>query len=120
MAGTEATPENAPALMEEFGGAARMLGAVIRNTVNPTQLGAGYKVNVILTEATAHIDGRFLPGYEDEFFDTLRELCGEGVEWDFLSHQQPWETPYDGDLVAAMTRSILAEGPRGASWRPTR
>ena len=55
-----------------------MLGAVIRNTANPTMLGAGYKVNVIPTEATAHVDGRFLPGYEDEFFDTLAELCGEG------------------------------------------
>lgn len=113
LAGTEATPENAQSLIEEFGGAARMLGAVIRNTVNPTQLGAGYKVNVIPTEATAHIDGRFLPGFEEEFFTTLRELCGEGIEWEFLSHQQPWETPYDGDLVAAMTRSILAEDPDG-------
>ncbi|WP_137291877.1 M20/M25/M40 family metallo-hydrolase [Nocardioides dongxiaopingii] len=113
LAGTEATPQTAPALIEEFGGAARMLGAVIRNTVNPTQLSAGYKVNVIPTEATAHLDGRFLPGYEDEFFQTLRELCGDGVEWDFLSHQQPWETPYDGDLVGAMTRSILAEDPEG-------
>ncbi|WP_310530309.1 M20/M25/M40 family metallo-hydrolase [Nocardioides sp.] len=93
IAGTEATPENAEALIEEFGSAARMLGAVIRNTANPTQLGAGYKVNVIPTEATAHIDGRFLPGYEDEFFDTLRALAGEGIEFDNLSHQQPWETP---------------------------
>ena len=62
LAGTEATPENAEALVEEFGGAARMIGAVIRNTCNPTMLGAGYKVNVIPTEATAHVDGRFLPG----------------------------------------------------------
>ena len=111
LAGTEATPENAEALVEEFGGAARMLGAVIRNTANPTMLGAGYKVNVIPTEATAHVDGRFLPGYEDEFFATLAELCGEGVDVDFLSNQQPWETPYDGDLVDAMTRSLLAEDP---------
>ena len=80
MAGTEATPDNAEALVEEFGGAARMMGAVIRNTANPTMLGAGYKVNVIPTEATAHVDGRFLPGFEDEFFDTIAELCGEGVE----------------------------------------
>jgi acetylornithine deacetylase/succinyl-diaminopimelate desuccinylase-like protein len=109
IAGTEATPENAEALVEEFGSAARMMGAVIRNTANPTMLGAGYKVNVIPTEATAHVDGRFLPGYEDEFFDTLAELCGEGIERSYLSHQQPWETPYDGDLVDAMTRSILAE-----------
>ena len=111
IAGTEATPENAESLIEEFGSAARMLGAVIRNTANPTQLGAGYKVNVIPTEATAHVDGRFLPGYEDEFFDTLRALAGDGIEFDFVSHQQPWETPYDGDLVAAMSRSLLAEDP---------
>ncbi|GAA4745338.1 M20/M25/M40 family metallo-hydrolase [Nocardioides endophyticus] len=109
LAGTEATPENAEALVEEFGGAARMMGAVIRNTCNPTMLGAGYKVNVIPTEATAHVDGRFLPGYEDEFFATLATLVGDDIEIDYLSHQQPWETPYDGDLVDAMTRSILAE-----------
>jgi acetylornithine deacetylase/succinyl-diaminopimelate desuccinylase-like protein len=111
LAGTEATPDNAEALVEEFGTAARMMGAVIRNTANPTMTQAGYKVNVIPTEATAHVDGRFLPGYEDEFFDTMAELCGEGVERSNLSHQQPWETPYDGDLVAAMTRSLLAEDP---------
>ena len=111
LAGTTATPENAEELIEEFGDASRMLGAVIRNTANPTQLDAGYKVNVVPTEATAHIDGRFLPGYEDEFFATLAELCGENVSIDFLSHQQPWETPYEGSLVDAMSRSILAEDP---------
>ena len=89
-------PDNAEALVEEFGGATRMLGAVISNTVNPTMLGAGYKVNVIPTEATAHVDGRFLPGYEDEFFATLASCCGDGVDVEFLSNQQPWETPYDG------------------------
>lgn len=113
IAGTEATPENAETLVGEFETSARMLGAVIRNTTNPTMLEAGYKVNVIPTEATAHVDGRFLPGYEDEFFATLAELCGEDVGYEFVSHQQPWETPYDGPLVDAMTQSILAEDPDG-------
>ncbi|MBO0846671.1 MAG: M20/M25/M40 family metallo-hydrolase [Nocardioides sp.] len=113
IAGTEATPENAEQLVEEFGGAARMLAAVIRNTANPTMLNAGYKVNVIPTEATAHVDGRFLPGFEDEFIDTIAELCGEGIERSFVSHQQPWETPYEGDLVDAMSRCLLAEDPNG-------
>jgi len=111
LAGTEATPENAEALVEEFGSAARMLGAVIRHTTNPTMLGAGYKANVIPTVATAHIDGRFLPGFEDEFFTTLAELVGDGIEVEYLSNQPPWETPYDGDLVDAMHRSLLAEDP---------
>ena len=111
LAGTEATPDNAEALVEEFGSAARMIGAVIRNTANPTMLAAGYKVNVIPSEATAHVDGRFLPGYEDEFFATLAELAGDTISIDAVSHQPPWETPYDGDLVDAMTRSLVAEDP---------
>ena len=66
---------------------------------------------MIPTEATAHIDGRFLPGYEDEFFATLAELCGDTVVAERSSHQPPWEMPYDGDLVDAMTRALLAEDP---------
>ncbi len=111
LAGTDVTPENARDLVEEFGGATRMLGAVLSNTTNPTMLSAGYKVNVIPTEATAHIDGRSLPGYEDEFFQTLAELCGEDIKIDYVSNQEPWETPYDGALVDTMTRSLLAEDP---------
>jgi acetylornithine deacetylase/succinyl-diaminopimelate desuccinylase-like protein len=111
LVGTEATPDNAEALVDEFGTATRMLAAVIRNTTNPTMLNAGYKVNVVPTEATAHVDGRFLPGYEDEFFATLAELCGEHIDVEYVSKQPPWEMPYDGDLVEAMGRSILAEDP---------
>ena len=65
LAGTEATPENAEELVEEFGPAARMLGAVIRHTTNPTMLQAGSKVNVVPGQASAQVDGRFLPGHED-------------------------------------------------------
>lgn len=111
LAGVEATPQNAEALVEEFGSAARMLGAVIRNTTNPTMLDAGYKVNVVPGEATAHVDGRFLPGFEDEFFATLAHIVGEDVRIDYVSKQAGLETTFDGDLVDAMTSSILAEDP---------
>ncbi|WGL50826.1 M20/M25/M40 family metallo-hydrolase [Nocardioides sp. BP30] len=117
LVGTEATPENAQTLIEEFGPAARMIGATLSHVTNPTMLDAGYKVNVIPTEATAHVDGRFLPGYEDEFFAELARLCGEGVDIDFVSNQKPWETPYEGRLVDVMTRSLLAEDP-GAAVAP--
>jgi acetylornithine deacetylase/succinyl-diaminopimelate desuccinylase-like protein len=111
LAGVEATPENAEALVEEFGSAVRMLGAVIKNTANPTMLSAGYKVNVVPGEATAHVDGRFLPGYEDEFFATLAELVGDGISIDYVSKQSGLETTFDGDLVDAMTASLLDEDP---------
>jgi acetylornithine deacetylase/succinyl-diaminopimelate desuccinylase-like protein len=111
LAGTEATPENAEALVDEFGTATRMLGAVLRNTTNPTMLNGGYKVNVIPTEATAHVDGRFLPGFEDEFFATLAELVGDDIEIRWVSKQPPWEVSYEGELVDAMTRCLLEEDP---------
>lgn len=111
LADTEATPDNAVSLIEEFGDAARMIGAVLRNSINPTMLEAGYKVNVVPSEATAYVDGRFLPGYEDEFFATLAELCGDDVSVDYVSNQPPWEMPYEGALVDAMQQSILAEDP---------
>jgi acetylornithine deacetylase/succinyl-diaminopimelate desuccinylase-like protein len=72
---------------------------------------AGYKVNVVPTEATAYVDGRFLPGFEDEFFSTLAELVGEGIDVDYVSNQRPWEMPYEGDLVDAMSRCLVAEDP---------
>jgi acetylornithine deacetylase/succinyl-diaminopimelate desuccinylase-like protein len=117
IAGTEATPENAESLVEEFGSAVRMIGAVIRHSTNPTMLEAGYKVNVVPGEATAHVDGRFLPGYEDEFFDTLAELVGENISIDWVSKQHALETTFDGDLVDAITASILDEDP-GARVAP--
>jgi len=114
LVGTEATPENAESLIEEFGPAARMIGATLRHVTNPTMLGAGYKVNVIPTEATAHVDGRFLPGYEDEFFAELARLCGDGVDVEFLSNQKSWESPYEGRVVDAIAHSLLAEDPDAA------
>lgn len=111
LAGTEATPENAETLVEEFGPAARMLGAVIRNSANPTMLDAGYKVNVVPAVATARVDGRFLPGYEDEFWATLAALAGPEVEITRDVHLTGMETTYDGDVAEAMTAALLAEDP---------
>jgi acetylornithine deacetylase/succinyl-diaminopimelate desuccinylase-like protein len=111
LAGTTATPENAEALVEEFGSAARMIGAAIRNTANPTMLEAGYKVNVVPATATARVDGRFLPGYEDEFWDTLAALAGPGIEVTRDVHLSGMETAYDGEVARAMTAALLAEDP---------
>jgi acetylornithine deacetylase/succinyl-diaminopimelate desuccinylase-like protein len=111
LAGTEATPENAEALVEEFGPAARMLGAVIRNTANPTRLEAGYKVNVVPGEALGWIDGRFLPGHDDDFAETLARLAGPDVELDYETRMPAVETSYDGWAADAITAALLEEDP---------
>jgi acetylornithine deacetylase/succinyl-diaminopimelate desuccinylase-like protein len=111
LTGHEDVHENVDALIEHFGAAARMLAAVVRNTANPTMLSSGYKHNVVPGEATACIDGRFLPGYEDEFFSTLRSLLPDKVSYELLVHDKALETPFDGPLVDAMCASLLEEDP---------
>ena len=111
LTGHDNVDDNVDALVEHFGPAARMIAAAVRNTANPTMLDAGYKHNVIPGEATASIDGRFLPGYEDEFFSTLRSLLPDNVSYELLVHDEALQTPFEGALVEAMRDSLLAEDP---------
>ncbi|MBX6765927.1 MAG: M20/M25/M40 family metallo-hydrolase [Actinomadura rubrobrunea] len=104
-------PDQPEKSLEQIGPLARMIGATLRNTVNPTRLDAGYKTNVIPQKATAEVDGRFLPGYEDEFFATVDELLGPDVERDFVYHDRALETDYEGALVAAMEDALTSEDP---------
>jgi acetylornithine deacetylase/succinyl-diaminopimelate desuccinylase-like protein len=101
------------ALIAKLGPIARMAGATLTNTANPTMLNAGYKINVIPQVASAQVDGRFLPGYEDEFFATVDSLLGPGVEREFVHHDIAVETTLDGGLAAAMTAALQAEDPDG-------
>ena len=104
---------NVRPLLRHIGTAARMLGATIQNTANPTMLEAGYKANVIPQTASAVIDGRFLPGFEDELVETIKELAGPDVEVELLVHDIALEVDFAGPLVDAMRNAILAEDPDG-------
>jgi acetylornithine deacetylase/succinyl-diaminopimelate desuccinylase-like protein len=114
LTGADNATDDVDALIEHFGLAARMLAAVVRNTANPTMLESGYKHNVVPGEATASIDGRFLPGYEDEFFLTLRSLLPDSVTYELLVHDTALETPFDGPIVEAMRASLLEADPDAA------
>jgi acetylornithine deacetylase/succinyl-diaminopimelate desuccinylase-like protein len=109
--GIELDPDDMDATVAKLGPLASLIGATLRNTVNPTMLQAGYKHNVIPGEASAFIDGRFLPGFEDEFFATIDELIGPDVTREFVMHDVALETDFDGALVDAMCVSLQAEDP---------
>jgi acetylornithine deacetylase/succinyl-diaminopimelate desuccinylase-like protein len=98
-------------LLEEFGPAAKMFGATLQNTANPTMLSSGYKANVIPQTASAVVDGRFLPGYEDEFNQTIREIVGPDIEIETLTRDISLEADFSGDLVEAMVQALMAEDP---------
>ncbi|MFJ8791698.1 M20/M25/M40 family metallo-hydrolase [Streptomyces sp. NPDC102462] len=109
--GTELDPENMEATLARLGGIAKLIGATLSNTANPTQLNAGYKVNVIPGEATAHVDGRFLPGYEEEFLADLDRILGPKVRREDVHSDKAVETGFDGALVEAMQSALVAEDP---------
>ncbi|MER8016499.1 M20/M25/M40 family metallo-hydrolase [Streptomyces griseoluteus] len=109
--GTELDPEDMESTLARLGGIAKLIGATLSNTANPTQLNAGYKVNVIPGEATAHIDGRFLPGHEEEFLADLDRLLGPNVRRSDVHADKAVETSFDGALVEAMQSALLAEDP---------
>jgi acetylornithine deacetylase/succinyl-diaminopimelate desuccinylase-like protein len=104
-------PGDPGSLLGKLGPVARMVGATLRNTSNPTGLKAGYKVNVIPQTATAEVDCRFLPGMEEEFFTELDRLLGDRVTREFIHHDIALETTADGDLYDAMTAALIAEDP---------
>ncbi len=109
--GVEFDPRDAAAVLGKLGSIAKMVGATLTNTANPTMLAAGYKVNVVPQVASAQVDGRFLPGYEDEFFREVDALIGPGVKREQVHHDIAVETSFDGDLVAAMGQALAAEDP---------
>jgi acetylornithine deacetylase/succinyl-diaminopimelate desuccinylase-like protein len=100
-------------LLTEIGPTARMIGATLQNTANPTMLDAGYKANVIPGSASAVIDGRFLPGYEAELNETIRSIIGPDITIETISRDIALEVDFEGDLVEAMCNAITRHDPKG-------
>jgi acetylornithine deacetylase/succinyl-diaminopimelate desuccinylase-like protein len=111
--GIDTGQEDVDALLEKLGPAASLVEATVRNSANPTMLSAGYKVNVIPGEAVAYVDGRFLPGGEDEFRTTLDLLTGPDVEWEFHHREVALQAPVDSATYARMRAAVEEFAPEG-------
>ncbi|MGI8695117.1 MAG: M20/M25/M40 family metallo-hydrolase [Mycobacteriales bacterium] len=109
--GVEFDDDDIEGTIAKLGSLARIVGATLRNTANPTMVQAGYKSNVIPSTAAATVDGRFLPGQEEEFERQLDELLGPDITREWLVHDQAVETGFDGPLVDAMSAALRAEDP---------
>jgi acetylornithine deacetylase/succinyl-diaminopimelate desuccinylase-like protein len=104
-------PDDIEGVLAKLGPLARMIGATVRHTANPTMLDAGYKQNVIPGVAHAYLDCRYLPGGKESFDAAIADIVGPDVAIEVVQHQIAYETTFDGDLVAAMDAAILAEDP---------
>ena len=109
--GLELDPDDMAATVAKLGPLARIVGATLRGTANPTMLDAGYKHNVIPGSASAMVDGRFLPGFEDEFEREVDEAIGPDVVREYVHYDIALETEFEGALVDAMAGALKAEDP---------
>jgi acetylornithine deacetylase/succinyl-diaminopimelate desuccinylase-like protein len=109
--GVDLDPADRGQLVRTLGNVAKIVGATLRNTATPTMLKAGYKHNVIPGRAEAVVDGRFLPGREEEFHATLDDVLGPRVRREVLVSDIALETAFTGDLVDAMSAALVAEDP---------
>ncbi len=113
LTGTTFDPADVRPLLAHIGKYAKLLGATLQNSANPTMLSAGYKANVIPQVATAVIDGRFLPGFESELRETIQKLVGPKVTVESMTRDIALEVDFAGPLVEAMCNALASEDPEG-------
>jgi acetylornithine deacetylase/succinyl-diaminopimelate desuccinylase-like protein len=104
-----------PAFVKAFT-ANSQYNAMVRNTLTPTILKAGQKINVIPSEAQAAFDCRLLPGTSSEaFFAQLRQVMGDeeiklALLPEFESSPLP-PSPTSNELYQAINRVAQRNDP---------
>ena len=102
-------PATADDTVAALGERARIIGRVIRNTVSPTILHGGSKINVIPSTVELELDGRILPGQTpDDLIRELHELLGDdGIDIELVRHDAG---PPEADLSQlALLADVLRE-----------
>ena len=90
---------------------ARTLSALLRDTISPDVIHAGYKYNVIPDEATVEVDVRQLPGStEPEIREMLRRRIGEelwsAMDVELVVTGEPVESPADSELYRILESTL--------------
>jgi acetylornithine deacetylase/succinyl-diaminopimelate desuccinylase-like protein len=91
---------------------------MLHSTATPTIVGAGYKSNVIPSEARATLSGRPLPGVDEATLAAeLRAIVGDEVE--IVSHgfRAGFEFPHQTPLFTALATALARHEP-GATLLP--
>jgi acetylornithine deacetylase/succinyl-diaminopimelate desuccinylase-like protein len=89
-----------------------MIHAMLHNTVTPTMLNAGAKINVIPSVAEARCDARVLPGQTArDLLGELRAVIGDEIEIEFLDDTPALESNHRTPLFDAITRVMARHAP---------
>ncbi|OGO26581.1 MAG: hypothetical protein A2136_05365 [Chloroflexi bacterium RBG_16_54_11] len=110
---------HSPALMSVLlkrmhGNSRNILRALVTNTVSPTILRAGSKVNVIPSVAEADIDCRMLPGQTPESaMHEIHRIVGEDIELEVMYTTGGAEFPTDSPFYKLLERRTRQLDPAG-------
>ncbi len=90
--------------------------AMLRNTVTPTILNAGYKANVIPGEATAVFNARLLPGVKaEDLISEVREAIADSaieLRYDPPTRRPVGTMPTDNEFFRAVQSAAADMAPR--------
>ncbi len=90
-----------------------MIYAMLHNTVTPTILNAGSKINVIPSVAEVRCDARLIPGQtEGNLLHELRTIVGDEVEIEFEGSRVGRESDYKTPLFDSITRVMARHEPK--------
>jgi acetylornithine deacetylase/succinyl-diaminopimelate desuccinylase-like protein len=90
----------------------RSLAAMLRDTVTPTVIHVGKKMNVIPGSGEAEVDIRTLPGTDQAaLLAQLQGLVGDRATLESVMTLAPIEAPVDTEIVRLMRDALLAAEP---------
>jgi acetylornithine deacetylase/succinyl-diaminopimelate desuccinylase-like protein len=96
---------------------ARVIRALLRDTVSPNIIQAGVKYNVVPGEATVELDCRLLPGTtEDDMRETVIARLGdlaEHVTVELVIHAPAVATSADSPFYELLARTVVDHDPTG-------
>ncbi|AEN04974.1 peptidase M20 [halophilic archaeon DL31] len=107
-------PERTDEILDDLGPVAERLDPMLHNTVSPTVVNGGGKVNVHPAEIDLRLDARLLPGASpEEFLEEVWELLGdvEGVEFEVVRFDGGDDGDIDMGLFDVLSDAITANHP---------
>ncbi|MBN1875079.1 MAG: M20/M25/M40 family metallo-hydrolase [Anaerolineae bacterium] len=100
-------------ILDALGNKSRLLAPMFHNTVSPTIVQGGTKINVIPGMITLHLDGRLLPGFgPEDMLRELRALLENGVELAVTSYE-PGPAEPDMKLYQLLAGVLQKADPEG-------
>ena len=100
-------------ILDLLGERGKLFEPLFHNTVSPTIVQGGEKVNVIPSKINLELDGRLLPGFTpQEMLSELQHIAGEEVEFEVLRHD-PCQAAPDMSQFDTLSKILRRADPQG-------